>query len=204
MILVGLNEIEITRRYVHSLNTGENDKLLISDKQMRGEEQMPPMPPNPKMMMAMAQAKLLEARAAQMAEKAKESQAKIMEAGLRFRMDSAKFQMELQKLEAEIGNIRADTMYKLANADDEGRADGMEVYHREMDLLENKLKNDIAMAQAAAAQMQGQPGQPQGQGGGNAGTGKPGNVQGMAARPGDAEVPQGNAGGQGGVAGPPV
>lgn len=200
----GLNEIEITRRYVHSLNTGENDKLLISDKQMRGEEQMPPMPPNPKMMMAMAQAKLLEARAAQMAEKAKESQAKIMEAGLRFRMDSAKFQMELQKLEAEIGNIRADTMYKLANADDEGRADGMEVYHREMDLLENKLKNDIAMAQAAAAQMQGQPGQPQGQGGGNAGTGKPGNVQGMAARPGDAEVPQGNAGGQGGVAGPPV
>lgn len=151
----GLNEVEITRRYVKSLHIPEEDKLLLTDAQMSGAEK-PPFPPKPDPKMMAVQAKV------------QEGQAKVHEAGMRFQLDVDKHGLELQELEARIANLKADTILTLAKAADEGRADVIELYKHEMDKLaaEVEMKAKIAQAMVGKAQggAQGAPGAPSGPG----------------------------------------
>ena len=144
----GINEVEITRRYIKALHLPEEEKLLLTDGQVQGQEP-PPYPPKPDPRMVIAQAK------------AQEGQARVAEAGARFKLDVDKHQFELQELQARIENLKANTLRTLADASDIANADAMERYKAEMDRLgaEVAMKVKVAMEMTGREQ-QGQPGTP--------------------------------------------
>jgi len=149
----GINEVEITRRYIKSLHLPEEEKVLLTDGQVQGQEP-PPYPAKPDPQMVMAQAR------------SQDAQAKVAEAGARFKLDVDKHQFELQELQAKIENLKANTMRTLADASDIAGADAMERYKMEVDRLgaETAMKVKVAMEMTqredAAKQQQGQPGKP--------------------------------------------
>jgi chaperonin GroES len=145
----GVNEVEITRRYVKALHLPEEEKLLLTDGQIQGAEPPPyPKPPVPQMVIAQA--------------KAQEGQAKVAEAGARFKLDVDKHQLELQEIQAKIENLKANTLRTLADASDIANADAMERYKAEMDRLgaEVQMKAKIAMEMTQRQAAQGAGGAP--------------------------------------------
>lgn len=137
----GINEVEITRRYIKALHLPEEDKLLLTDEQVQGKEP-PPYPPKPDPRMVIAQAK------------AQDFQARVAEAGARFKLDIDKHQFELQELQAKIENLKANTLRTLADASDIANADAMERYKAEMD----RLGAEVAMKVKVAMEMTGRGG----------------------------------------------
>lgn len=149
----GLDEKEITRRCVRALRVGEEDKLIPPD------EKLPQQQPDPKML----EIKLKEA---ELQLKKMDSQAKVHEAGMRFRLDATKHQLELEELKAKIGKLEADTMLAMARTDDLGRSDAVELYKHKMDQLaaEVQMKANIAkemVNRSQGGQQMGAPGQPE-------------------------------------------
>lgn len=138
----GLNEVEITRRYVKSLHPGEIEKLIPPD------DKLPPPPPNPDML------------ALQLKEK--EVQARIHEAGMRFQLDVDKHQLELEELRAKIGKTNADTMLSLARAEAEEAGPQLALYKQQMDLINQDIDRRIAIAKDMAVKSQAMQAQPQG------------------------------------------
>ena len=127
----GINEIEISRRLVRSIRPENMEELLLTDGQIAGRELTPWKPPPP------PQAILAQAKAERMHQQAQESQ-------VRLQMDMLKFKLELQELEDKIANIRADTMLKMAKAEDTGRSDQIEVYKVQVDALNKEIERKIS------------------------------------------------------------
>jgi len=149
----GINEVEITRRYIKALHLPEEEKLLLTDGQIQGQEPPPyPSKPDPRMVIAQA--------------KSQDGQARVAEAGARFKLDVDKHQFELQEIAAKIENLKANTMRTLADASDIANADAMERYKAEVDRLgaETAMKVKVAMEMTqredAAKQAQQGAGQP--------------------------------------------
>jgi chaperonin GroES len=126
----GLNEVEMTRRLVRAVRPENVDDLLLTDGQISGKEPTPWKPPPP------PQQILAQAKAQRMMQQAQESQ-------VRLQMDMLKFKLELQELESKIGNVKADTMLKLAKTEDAGRSDYMEYYKVEMDQLAKEIESKV-------------------------------------------------------------
>lgn len=142
----GLDEVEITRRLVAAINPDNKDSLLLTDGQIAGTEPVRwKPPPPPQMVVAQAKAVRLQQQA--------------QEANVRLQMDMLKFQVELAEMEARIGNVKADTMLKLAKTEDTGRADHLELYKAEVDRLTAELKMKMDLLTTMTKQM-GQSGQP--------------------------------------------
>ena len=158
----GVNTLEITRRAIRHLHTGEDEKLLLTDGQMTGKEPTNFQPP-PKPQVMLAQARVMEAQV-----KGKEHEAKTFEAAMRFRMDQAEFGMRLKEIESKIGNLEADTMLKLAKAQSEGDEDRLAEYKAMMDAMSADIQRQVAMAQEMSKRMEQQAG------GGGQSPGQPG------------------------------
>ncbi len=140
----GMNEVGLTRIAVKSLNSGEEDKVLLSDGVLKGEEPPPYKPmPNPAVMMA-------QAKMADVEIKAKKQTADLEEAAAKFRLDADRHQMELIALRAKIENLAADTMLKLATAEAKEAGQQLAEYKTQMDLLGQEVDRRLAMAQDLA------------------------------------------------------
>ena len=134
----GMNEIELTKRAIHSIHPNDEDKMF----------QMPQAPPpNPDLIKV---------------------QAELHDKGVRLHMDMLKFDYEMEELKAKIAKTKADSILALAKAEDTERGDLVEVYKAEMDQINNEINRRVAMAKDMAAQQaqaQQQGGQPSAGGG---------------------------------------
>jgi hypothetical protein len=171
----GIDEVEVTRRWVAAIRPGDESKLLISDKVLSGEEQpIHKMPPNPKMLDA--QAKIMLA------------QAKMQESQVRLQMDMKSFELEMELKLADIQLKRANAIKALADAKDTDQSDSVEMLKAELDRITNEAKMGLEILKMQA-------------GGANAGGGaaKQGGVGGPAQRPAVSGSPQGGAVAAGGL-----
>jgi len=138
----GLNEVEVTRRLVRAVRPENMQELLLTDGQISGKEPTPWTPP------PAPQAILAQAKAQRMMQQAQEAQ-------IRLQMDMFKFKLELQEIESNIGNVKADTMLKLAKTESEGRSDFMEFYKMEMDTLAREIEAKVAGVKGAVDEFAG-------------------------------------------------
>jgi hypothetical protein len=132
----GLNEVEMTRRLVKAVRPENVDDLLLTDGQMSGKEPTPWSPP------PAPQQVLAQAKAERMTQQAQEAQ-------VRLQMDMLKFKLELQEIEERIGNVKADTMLKLAKTEDTGRQVYLEYYKMEMQRLSAETEAKVAGVKGA-------------------------------------------------------
>lgn len=166
--LPGVNALEISRRAIRHLHTGEDDKLLLTDEQLMGTAPTNyKAPPNPKSVMAQVKAQEMEI-------KKQDQQARVMEAALRFRMDTAEFGFKLRDLEASIANKEADTMLKLAKAASEGDEDRLNEYKAMMAQINTEIERQISAGKEMLQRMEQMAG---GAGGNTAPTNPPAQAQ---------------------------
>lgn len=127
----GLNEIEVSRRLIRSIRPENMEELLLTDGQIAGREPTPWQPPPP------PQQVLAQAKAQRMMQQAQEAQ-------IRLQMDMLKFKLEVQELEAKITNVKADSILKLAKAEDEVRGDYVEMLKQEIDIITREVEQKVA------------------------------------------------------------
>jgi len=136
----GLNEYEVTKRAVKSLHTGADEKLILTEEQMKDPAKMPyPVKPDPRTIIAQA--------------KMQEGQAKMMEGAARFELERARFEMEVQLWEKKMANLDADTILKLASAEAKEAGPQLEQYKAMLGQLNAEAKMQIDMAKALSQQM---------------------------------------------------
>jgi hypothetical protein len=137
----GINEIELTRQLVKAIHPMDEEKLLLSDKQLTGEE--PTVwkpPPNPQSIVAQA--------------RAMDVQAKAMEAQVRTKMDMEKFGLEVELLTTQIAKLKADAMLALAKAESEINEDSFHVYKHDVDSMMKEMEIKVAMLKDVANRQQ--------------------------------------------------
>lgn len=136
----GLDEVEITRRLVRAVHPDDASRVLLTDGQIAKKEPILWQPPPPPQMV------VAQAKAQRLMQQAQEEQ-------VRLQMDIAKFQFDMQELRARIANLEADTMLKIAKAEDVGRSDLIETYKAKADQLAKEIDQKIMAAKIAAGAM---------------------------------------------------
>jgi chaperonin GroES len=148
MQMPGVNPLEVVRRAVKHLHTGAEDKLLLTDGQLSGQEPVNYQPPpSPDAIIAQAEAKKIE-------QIGQAQQAKVLEAGLRFKMDVAEFGLRLRELESSIKNKDADTMLKMAKAESEGSAMALAEYQTAMAQVNSEIERQMTMGKEILERME--------------------------------------------------
>ena len=137
----GLDEVELTRRFVRAIRPDDMEKLLLTDGQMSGAEKVNWRPPPP------PQTILAQAKAMRMQQQAQEG-------NIRLQMDLQRFNLDIQEVEARINQIKADTMRKLAESDSAGKTHAMDYYKFQVDQLQKQLEMRVqAMKMSVDAQL---------------------------------------------------
>jgi hypothetical protein len=120
----GIDPVEVSKRVVDAINPPDKAKIMMPEEKMQ-------VPPDPK---------------------AIEIQAKIEMEGIRLEMEQAAFDLQMEERLAKIGQIRADTMLKIAQAEAQEIGQQFEVYKSQLDMITTQAKMQADVIRAKIAQ----------------------------------------------------
>jgi hypothetical protein len=169
----GMNEVELTRLAVDSINPEAAKKVLMSDQEI--SQQQPP--PDPRMI---------------------EVQGRIAAESLRLRFEADKHEMEMEKLKAEVEKTRAEAILAIAKAEAAELGPQVEQYREQLRHMSVEMKARMDLEKEKFKAQAGQEGgdagsepEPGGVPGMAAEPANPGDIEGAPGSPGGLAPPIG-------------